>query len=347
VGNKGGHTPTTLLQPTMGDSQVDVTSMSVVLASAQPSDTSWPALIPGIISRRQLQCREQTSESVKAFRRSLGGAHFVDGKSVPVEVENTLFQAFEEDDYEGALHLTTIHDSNGTAIGIVFWREVSEDEMREWIDYEKLVEISCQRQSLRFGVGGVNGNINHLLENNREENSEAMERAGGELLEAQFDADEAHIDKVGLRRSLVEVQQESLRWLQQVDSRPDSKGRKEHRIPVTKNVPSDYAQAWVKIELLAVREDWWGQRIGSLLLACAMYHAWLRNDKRAVLHVAGGSSNVPATRLYERFGFVPAQGIFHKPDRDIYVLGNIGLALKSLLWSETLEVRKNHVLIEN
>jgi hypothetical protein len=105
------------------------------------------------------------------------------------------------------------------------------------------------------------------------------------------------------------------------------------------SIPADYAQKWVKVELLAVRQPWWGQKVGSLLLACAMYEAWRRNQKRTVLHVAGGTSNVAAVKLYQRFGFVPASGLFHKPDRDIYVLGNMELALQSLLWDETLLLR--------
>ena len=62
-------------------------------------------------------------------------------------------------------------------------------------------------------------------------------------------------------------------------------------------------------------------------------------------HVAGGRApkNVPAARLYARYGFVPMPrhvegGPFARPDRDLYVLGNIGGALRALPWEETLSV---------
>ena len=89
-----------------------------------------------------------------------------------------------------------------------------------------------------------------------------------------------------------------------------------------------------------MRKPFWGNRYGSLLLACALYEAYSLNNDRAILHVAGGYSNVPAVKLYQRFGFVGVPvgygGLFNKPDRDLFVLGNIGAALQSLSWNECL-----------
>jgi hypothetical protein len=108
---------------------------------------------------------------------------------------------------------------------------------------------------------------------------------------------------------------------------------------------------WVKIELLAVRKPFWGNRYGSLLLACALYEAYSLNNNRAILHVAGGYSNVPAVKLYQRFGFVgvPAGdgGIFNTPDRDLFVLGNIGVALQSLSWKDCLALPDDRPSIES
>jgi hypothetical protein len=45
-----------------------------------------------------------------------------------------------------ALHLTTIHDNKDgtTPIGLVFWREMPEEAMREWIDHEQLAALARQ-----------------------------------------------------------------------------------------------------------------------------------------------------------------------------------------------------------
>jgi hypothetical protein len=41
---------------------------------------------------------------------------------------------------------------------------------------------------------------------------------------------------------------------------------------------------------------------------------------------------------FSHFGFVsvPANTIFHKPNKDLYVLGNIRESLRELAWNETL-----------
>jgi GNAT superfamily N-acetyltransferase len=272
--------------------------------------------------------------------------HFVDGKGIPYEVEDTLFDAFEEDDYGGALHLSTVHIDDGkqTPIGLVFWREMPEEEMREWIDYAELVELARRRRHLQsIAADDSDGSNKPLLLNNNVDESkdsitsrDGVEIVGGDVskqtVQQRKQEDFPTSDK--LRRSLAMVQSESLKWLGQLEREEQ---RNQSSVVTPDDIPRDYAQAWAKIELLAVRPPWWGQKIGTLLLACAMYHAWLHNDKRCVLHVAGGTSNVPAVRLYHRFGFVPVpSGLFRKPDKDVYVLGNIDLALKSLLWSETL-----------
>ena len=53
-----------------------------------------------------------------------------------------------------------------------------------------------------------------------------------------------------------------------------------------------------------------------------------------ILHVAGGKENIPALRLYDKFGFLPVpQGtVFGKPDKDLYVLGHVGQSLQRLCW---------------
>lgn len=108
---------------------------------------------------------------------------------------------------------------------------------------------------------------------------------------------------------------------------------------VLRNLQASLVHSWVKIELLAVRPDRWGEGIGTLLLACAMDGAHCRcGGDRVVLHVAGGSDNLPALRLYAKFGFlnVPRGTAFNEPDRDLFVLGNVGRSLRRLHWPAIL-----------
>ena len=41
----------------------------------------------------------------------------------------------------------------------------------------------------------------------------------------------------------------------------------------------EMVHAWTKLELIAVRERYWGRHLGSLLLACALYNAHYKFDQ--------------------------------------------------------------------
>lgn len=275
--------------------------------------TDWPGVITSVVNQRHLKCVQQTPNSAKKLFKSVGC--FGDGKALSHDVETFLFEAFIENDFDGKLHLTTIHQDDMTPIGLVFWREIPEEEMKAWIDYEKLCDLARRkRKQLRSDADSTdNENV-------------VSTRACDEILREQTGVSPTE-------QALTTARNESLTALAQCQDLATNKQLL---------LPNSVAQAWVKIELLAVRLPWWGQRIGTLSLACAMSEAWKCNNSRVVLHIAGGLENVPAVRIYERFGFVPAPGIFHKPDKDIYVLGNIGQALQSLLWSEALQVSPDY-----
>jgi len=84
--------------------------------------------------------------------------------------------------------------------------------------------------------------------------------------------------------------------------------------------------------LLAVAEEHWGKRVGTLLLAGALMQAHAEaKSERCVLHVAGGKDNVAASRLYERFGFVEfPETVWERPNKNLWCLGNIGMVLSTL-----------------
>jgi len=301
---------------------------SIVAADA----ASWPDKVTSAIDRCHLRKVNETPQSAqRLLDDAAGGAFAAEGGSLSIDVERTLFEAFVENDYDGRLHLTTLRqDTDGGEIcGIVFWREVPDTEMREWINFDALSASISDLRGLVLEDGGC-------------------EEKGGEEQSSAHSASTVSRH----RRSLVPVREESLHWLYQATSSRHLLRRGGRSQPAT-NAPYAPAAAlsreevidglthrWIKIELLAVPKAFWGKRYGSLLLAVALYEAHHLNNDRAILHVAGGYSNVPAVKLYQRFGFVgvPAGdgGIFNKPDRDLFVLGNIGASLKSLHWGECL-----------
>jgi len=103
---------------------------------------------------------------------------------------------------------------------------------------------------------------------------------------------------------------------------------------------STLAHAWVKIELIAIKRTHRAMHLGNILLGYTLAKAAMHQNEHAILHVAGGgaSKNIPAARLYGRYGFMPVPphrqgGPFVKPDKDLFVLGNISSTLNALPWA--------------
>lgn len=296
-------------------------------ALAEPSDASWPSLVSSAIVQFHLCKVTENPASAQHMLDAAGSGSFAtEGGSLLLDVEQTLFESFIDDDYEGRLHLTTLrqNDEAGQVVGIVFWREVPDTEMREWINFD----------ALSASISDLRGLV---IDDNGDDDEHTAGKSG-----ASRSSTGRH------RRSLVPVREESLHWLYQATSSRHllQRGRKSRATNTSvealsrEEVIDGLTHRWVKIELLAVQKSFWGHRYGSLLLATALQEAYQQKSNRAILHVAGGHSNVPAVKLYQRFGFVGVRagdgGIFNKPDRDLFVLGNIGTALQSLYWSGCL-----------
>jgi len=294
----------------------------------------WLTLIPSILERRNFQCTEQTRESARALMESglLGNFTRANEHSLlSLQVEASLLESFVEDDYDGALHLTTLdvavdddddnNNNNGghRPIGLVFWRQVSKEEMRDWIDW-----------------GNLRKRIQGEQERKLQSEEESREEEG--LDEQQ---DEEYRKQRRMRHSLRSVRRESVRWLEvatRANNSPPAPTANALAESCSTNTTSMLVETlthcWVKLELLVVHSDYWKQHIGTLLLACAMYQAYQNGDDHMILHIAGGKRNIPALRLYEKFGFLPVpQGtVFRKPDKDLYVLGHVGQSLQRLCW---------------
>jgi len=90
---------------------------------------------------------------------------------------------------------------------------------------------------------------------------------------------------------------------------------------------------WIKIELMCVRKDKTGMKLGSILLAAALAFAAIKEGKtHGVLQVAGGESNNSAYELYKKFHFEDGKEYFNNPNNNLMVLWNIRHALETLNW---------------
>jgi len=112
----------------------------------------------------------------------------------------------------------------------------------------------------------------------------------------------------------------------------------------------ELTHSWIKVELIAIQKSYRSHHLGNILLGCTLARAHdLYHKEHAVLHVAGGGAtkNIPASRLYSRYGFVAVPrhdegGPFCRPDRDLFVLGDIGGTLENLPWGEMLHVTEEN-----
>ncbi|KAL7536847.1 hypothetical protein ACHAWF_005590 [Thalassiosira exigua] len=267
-----------------------------------------------------LRCRDETPSSARVLlaRGAFAAEDFLESSP---EVERTLMEAYLEDDYEGRLHLTTLSAIAGEpgrregggdddeVVGLAFWREVPRDEMGEWLDMKRIAEAVAD------------GRL----------------RAASEVPPSH--GEEEDPSRHAARRMQL-VRSDSVGWIESAlrpcgDDTPDPSSGTDDRL---RTLTHD----WIKIELIAIKRTHRARRLGTVLLGhvLARAHASHHNE-HAVLHVAGGgaSKNVPAARLYGRYGFVPVPrhdegGPFAKPDKDLFVLGNIGRALAALPWGE-------------
>ena len=296
------------------------------------------AQVPKILKLKHLKCVDHTPASASILHDAYG--YFANGKEMPHDVERTLFDAFIENDYDGRLHLSTLHyfeerdtstntntipsssdddddddddDDEGISIGpplgLVFWREVPDPEMNDWFDWEHVTN-ALQRHKKNDHDENKNASSSSEKKNNRFVRHNSIES-----IQNMIESLHLHTATGNETQTIpdgIEID------LQNLDLAHD-----------------DMVHAWTKLELIAVRERYWGRHLGSLLLACALYNAHYKFDQsRVVLHIAGGEENAPALRLYERFGFLRIKSgtSFHKPDRYMYVLGDIAYALGHTMW---------------
>lgn len=264
--------------------------------------------LPATLQSNGISCRDETPASAQELltRGQLDAKDFIE---VSPDIENTLMEAFIEDDYDGKLNLMTLSmmrdDEVEEIIGLSFWREVPADEMSDWFDVERISKMITK------------STIEH-----DEHDNEISNHA---------------------KRRMKLVRSSSIKWIQNALASTDEKIKTDTKVKIQ---VQELTHSWVKIELVAIKQSYRAHHLGNILLGCTLVKAQEHN-KHAILHVAGGgaSKNIPAAKLYGRYGFVSVPrhdegGPFSKPDKDLFVLGNIGKALDDLPFEETLQVIK-------
>jgi len=272
--------------------------------------------LPATLKSNGISCRDETPASAQELvtRGQLDAKDFIEASP---DIENTLMEAFIEDDYDGKLHLMTlsmIRDADTAAdeeiIGLSFWREVPAEEMGDWFDVERISKMITKST-------------------------------------IQQECDNEISNHAKCRMEL--VRSSSINWIQNALTATDDEIETDKKATieqVTHSATIDkLTHSWVKIELIAIKQSYRAHHLGNIILGCTLAKAEEHNQ-HAILHVAGGgaSKNIPAAKLYGRFGFVSVPkhdegGPFSKPDKDLFVLGNIGKALEELPLEETLQIK--------
>ena len=280
-----------------------------MVIQSQPQ-TTLSRFLPAALQSNGISCRDETPASAQELltRGQLNATDFIEASP---DIETTLMEAFVEDDYDGKLHLMTlsiIRDDDDTAddeeiIGLSFWREVPAEEMDDWFDVERISKMIAKST-------------------------------------IQQECDKEISNHAKYRMEL--VRSSSINWIQNALALASTDDEIETD---TKATIEKLTHSWVKIELIAIKHSYRAHHLGNILLGCTLAKAQEHNE-HAILHVAGGgaSKNIPAAKLYGRFGFVSVPrhdegGPFSKPDRDLFVLGNIAKALDDLPFEETLQIK--------
>jgi len=279
--------------------------MSSLTKSKESSSNLRPNhILPTALQSNNLHCQDETPKSAQHLV-SQGKLNALDFIETSPEIEGTLMEAFIEDDYEGKLHLITMRMANEEIVGISFWREIPSDEMGEWMDMKRIAKAIEDRN--------LTPSVDH-------------------------DHDEELSHNTNKRMQL--VKSESVNWIENaLKSTNVTNDTSSKNTAVTESTLESLTHKWIKIELVAIKQSYRARHLGNILLGLtlAKAHALHHND-HAILHVAGGgaSNNIPAAKLYRRYGFVSIPqhnrgGPFVKPDRSLFVLGNIGRVLNTTL----------------
>lgn len=100
-------------------------------AAAAPFLSSWTLAVRRRLHSLHLSLRLETAASLA--RLYAAQPPFSVDTHISLQLEHLIRDAFLDDLYEGALHCATVRDADSRAVGIVYWRDVDEADVRRWI----------------------------------------------------------------------------------------------------------------------------------------------------------------------------------------------------------------------
>lgn len=287
------------------------------------SNINLAVILPTVLSSRNLDYRIETPVTASRLisEQQLSPSQFIE---LFPEIERTLLVSFIEDDYDGKLHFMTLNECNGNkreVVAIAFWREVDDGEMKAWLDLHRVKEILKR----------------HAVEDETSQQPVSTTRnlQPQHRISFKCESDNA-LSKQG-KQQMEMIRSDSITWIRNALNSNDN-SRYNNCTPTTSQV-RELLHSWIKIELIAIKSTHRHHSLGEILLLCLLSCAYsLHGETHAILHIAG-DNNVAANRLYTKFGFVHLPkyeegGPFEKPDRSLFVLGDIGGVLKRCPWKE-------------
>lgn len=148
-------------------------------------------------------------------------------------------------------------------MGLDFWREVPDLEMNDWFDWENVTDaLQCHEK------------------NDQDESKNSCSSSGKES------------NRFVRQNSIESIQKMTESLHLHTETVPDGI---ENYLYLAHD---EMVHARTKLELIAVRERYWGRYLGSLLVACALYNARYKFDQSmVVLHIAGGEENACAKTI--------------------------------------------------
>ncbi|PRP85936.1 hypothetical protein PROFUN_06058 [Planoprotostelium fungivorum] len=106
------------------------------------SQDQWGELVPASYDPSRLYICQESPASAAVILRKQG--YFTDDRlnrlvSLMHSEERIVWDGFVNDDYGPDMHLLTLRDKTSHFVcGVVFWRDLEREEMKEWIDDTKL-----------------------------------------------------------------------------------------------------------------------------------------------------------------------------------------------------------------
>ena len=241
------------------------------------SNSNLNTLLPTILSSRNLRYQQETpsTASILSTQNKLIPSEFME---LYPDIERTLLTSFIEDDYDGKLHMMTLNTNTNTdtdntnnsdgdireVVGIAFWREMDDDEMKEWLDLHR-VEETLKRHGEDDDERQQEDNIPLQLRQ-----QQFVEQNRPRRVSFRCPSDD-RLSTRGKRRMEM-IRNDSITWIRNAlnthNNDKDKASNKRNSQPQHNTIISPVNKlihAWIKIELIAIKTTLPGAMLGGTL----------------------------------------------------------------------------------